>query len=71
MAAVSGKRSISVDLGTRTQATPFREAMLVQFKSTRLLPVWPGFDCRRRRHMWVEFVVGFSLALGGFFLGHS
>ena len=20
--------------------------------------VWPGFDSRTRRHMWVEFVVG-------------
>ena len=22
------------------------------------LPMWPGFKSRRRRHMWVEFVVG-------------
>ena len=27
-------------------------------ESTRLLPMWPGFDSRTRRHMWVEFVVG-------------
>ena len=27
-------------------------------ESTRLPPVWPGFEFRRRRHMWVEFVVG-------------
>ena len=26
--------------------------------STRLPPMWPGFDARTRRHMWVEFVVG-------------
>ena len=26
-------------------------------ESTRLLPMWPGFDSRTRRHMWVEFVV--------------
>ena len=25
--------------------------------STRLPPMWPGFNSRRRRHMWVEFVV--------------
>ena len=25
-------------------------------ESTRLLPMWPGFDSRTRRHMWVEFV---------------
>ena len=27
-------------------------------ESTRLQPMWPGFKSRRRRHMWVEFVVG-------------
>ena len=27
-------------------------------ESTRLPPLWPGFDSRTRRHMWVEFVVG-------------
>ena len=25
--------------------------------SSRLPPMWPGFDSRTRRHMWVEFVV--------------
>ena len=27
-------------------------------ESARLPPMWPGFNSRRRRHMWVEFVVG-------------
>ena len=27
-------------------------------ESTCLPPMWPGFKSRRRRHMWVEFVVG-------------
>ena len=27
-------------------------------ESTRLPPMWPGFKSRRRRHTWVEFVVG-------------
>ena len=27
-------------------------------ENTRLPPMWPGFKSRRRRHMWVEFVVG-------------
>ena len=27
-------------------------------ESTRLPPMWTGFKSRRRRHMWVEFVVG-------------
>ena len=29
-------------------------------ESARLPPMWPGFKSRRRRLMWVEFVVGFS-----------
>ena len=27
-------------------------------ESARLPPKWPGFKSQRRRHMWVEFVVG-------------
>ena len=27
-------------------------------ESTHLSPMWPGFEPRRWRHMWVEFVVG-------------
>ena len=26
-------------------------------ESARLPPMWPGFNSRRRRHKWVEFVV--------------
>ena len=25
-------------------------------ESTRLTPMWPGFDSRTQRHMWAEFV---------------
>ena len=25
-------------------------------ESTRLPPMWPGFDSQTRRHVWVEFV---------------
>ena len=35
-------------------------------ESTRLKPIGPGFKSRRRRHMWVEFVVGSLLAPRGF-----
>ena len=28
--------------------------------------LWPGFDSRSRRHMWVEFVIGSFLAPRGF-----
>ena len=37
--------------------------------STRLPPVWPRFDSRTRRHMWVEFVVGSLPCSEGFSLG--
>ena len=35
-------------------------------ESTRLPPMWPGFDSRSRRHMWVEFVVGSHPCSEGF-----
>ena len=35
-------------------------------ESTRLPPMWPGFDSRSRCHMWVEFVVAFRPCSEGF-----
>ena len=35
-----------------------------------LPPMWPGFKSWRRRHMWVEFVVGSLLCSKRFFSGH-
>ena len=46
-------------------------AGMVQWLSTRLPPMWPGFDSRTRRHMWVEFVVGSRLCSKRFFFGYS
>ena len=40
-------------------------------ESTRFPPMWPGFDSRTRRHMWVEFVVGSLLCSERFFSGYS
>ena len=40
-------------------------------ESTRLPPMWPGFDSRTRRHMWVEFVALFSSLLQRVFSGYS
>ena len=40
-------------------------------ESARLPPMCPGFDSRRRRHMWVEFVVGSLLCSERFFSGYS
>ena len=33
--------------------------------------MWPGFDSRSRRQMWVEFVVGFRPCSERFFSGYS
>ena len=41
------------------------------WRSTRLPPMWPGFESWRRRHMWVEFVVGSLLCSERFFSGYS
>ena len=38
-------------------------------ESTCLPPMWPGFDSRTRRHMWVEFFVGSRLCSERFFSG--
>ena len=38
---------------------------LLSGESTRLPPMWPGFDSQTRRHMWVEFV-GSLLCTEGF-----
>ena len=43
-----------------------REAGMAQLLSTRLPPMWPGFDSRTRRLMWVEFVVGSRPCSEGF-----
>ena len=40
-------------------------------ESTRLPPMWPGFESWRRRHMWVEFVVGSLPCSVRFFSGYS
>jgi hypothetical protein len=38
-------------------------------KSTRLSPLWPGFNPRNHCHMWVEFVVDSLPCFEGFSLG--
>ena len=39
-------------------------------ESTCLPPMWPGFDFRTRRQMWIEFV-GSLLCYERFFPGYS
>ena len=38
-------------------------------ESTRLPPMWPGFESQTRRRMWVEFVVGSRPYSKGFLSG--
>ena len=40
-------------------------------ESSRLPTMWPGFKSRRRRHMWVEFVVGSLSCSERFFSWYS
>ena len=40
-------------------------------ESACLPPMWPGFKSRRRRHMWVEFVVGSLPCSDRFFSRYS
>ena len=35
-------------------------------ESTRLPPMWPGFDSQTRCHMWVEFVGSLLLLRAGY-----
>ena len=39
-------------------------------ESTRLPPMWPRFQSWRRRHRWVEFVVGSLLDFETYFSGY-
>ena len=48
-----------------------RGAGMAQWLSTCLPPMWPGFDCRTQRHMWVEFVVGSRPCSERFFSRYS
>ena len=40
-------------------------------ESSHLPPMWPRFESRCRRHMWVEVVVGSLPCSEGFFSGYS
>ena len=53
---------LSVLLRTLLRFVGSRDGAVVR----ALPPMWPGFDSRTRRHMWVEFVVGSRLRSEGF-----
>ena len=44
---------------------------MAQWLDICLPPVWPRFDSRTWRHMWVEFVVGSRPCSERFFSGYS
>ena len=54
-----------------TTAIRFGEQGWRSGESARLPPMWPGFNSRRRRHVWVEFVVGSLPCSERFFSGYS
>ena len=60
------QRTLQVDLARAKRSKGWRSN-----ESARLPPMWPGFKSRRRRHMWVEFVVGSLLYSERFFSGYS
>ena len=60
------RRGLKLAKGTAMGSDGWRSG-----ESARLPPMWPGFKSRRRRHMWVEFVVGSLLCSGRFFSGYS
>ena len=49
----------------------FREQGWRSGKSTRLPPMWPGFESWRRRHAWFKFVVGSLPCSERFLSGYS
>ena len=49
---------------------PLHPVLLKGVSHARLPPMWPGFGSWRRRHMWVEFVVGFLPFSQRFFSGY-
>ena len=70
---ISNREGLGTSLSIMGLATinQQREQGWCSCESPRFPPMWPGFDCRTRRHMWVEFVVGSLLCSERFFSGYS
>ena len=71
--AGSPKRVIQATINRFRHQTDKEESLIPEYtfdESTRLPPMWPGFDSQTRRHMWVEFV-GSLLCTERFFSGYS
>ena len=46
------------------------EEGLCSYTRARLSPIWPGFESRRQRHIWCEFIVGSRPCYKRFFFGY-
>ena len=64
--AKSKKKIVSVQRYPRENGQGWRSC-----ESTRLLQTLLGFETWRRRHIWVEFIVGSLLCSEKFFSGYS
>ena len=58
-------------IGSLVIAEVYRRVARWWEESTRLPPIWPGFESRRRRHRWVDFDVGFLPCSKRFLSGYS
>ena len=62
---------LSVSVHHSSKNTVIGEQEWWSGESTCLPPMWPGFDSRTWRQLWVEFVVGSCPCSERFFSGHS
>ena len=62
------KREIEYRIGSLTVQVVEICGLIIIEKSTHFPPMWPGFKSRRRRHLWVEVVVGFLYLFRDVFL---
>ena len=60
-----------VENGMGNSTTQARRARVRSGESSRLPLMWFGFKSRRRRHLWVEFVVSSPPCFERFFCGYS
>ena len=71
---MSVRKTFTLVLLSLTKLCEFRETREQVWRSgesTRLPPMWPGFDSRTQRYMWVEFVVDSRPCFEIFFPGYS
>ena len=55
-ATTTTNATVTSATATNTALCPFNILWWRSGESTRLPPMWPGFDSQTWRHIWVEFV---------------